>query len=459
MARLEESLPTPSNTPSILKPINYIPTRVDPYDTPTANTINRCGISPRIEGRVLALIGAFITGLNLTGVKYLYGDNFPAPLALMTRYTPPLIFVLIIGFYMKLRINSSESQNIEKWYFFARDKNAFNILSIRAFFHWCCNLCMVYSLLFVPVMITISLFYLWTIFAIILSHFVLNEKANLGDIVLSIIGFAGVIMITDPTFVSFDSLGSAHIEGIILIIISALFYSVNMVILRKKRTSYHWTQTEAVAGLWSTFIFTPIYILVMYFGFGVPLAELIVFQLSSIEWVLFVAISVFAFIAIGGVTRALQLETIIVVSVILYSEVAFGTLFQAVFLHDTTNFNTFGLWIGILAVMISTFCIMYRKNKQQKMDEERKEFGSIDLNQEMHLNEENKLKSYTMHGQRDKESGNRKKIMSPLSPMSPLCVIRDDPSDESKAERSNLLNHVTSNQIECYGSVDNGNLV
>ena len=449
MSRLEvdEQFLTPSTTPSILKPLNYRPTKVDPYDSPT-NTINLCGLSPHIQGRILALIGAIITGLNVTGVKYLYSDNFPPPLALMTRYTPPLIFVLFIGFYIKLKLKSSH-QNSE-WYFFARDKNTFNILTIRALFHWCSNLCMIYALLFVPVIVTISLFYLWIIFAIILSHFVLNEKANISDLILSLIGFAGVIMITDPTFVSFSSLGLQHIEGIVLIVIAALFYSINMLILRKTRETYHWTQTESVAGLWATLVFAPIYITVCYYGLNVPLSELIQFRLSITEWILVAAISVFAFIAIGGVTRALQLEKMIIVSIILYSEVVFAAIFQVVFLHDTTNFDTYGLWIGIFCVMISTLCIMYKKNKQQIKHEEMWQFGGVevDLNAEMHLTEEIKLKLRENEGRR---------IMSPMSPISPLspCVYRN--GDEN--ERLNLINYDAVKRRECYGSVDEGNFV
>ena len=138
--------------------------------------------------------------------------------------------------------------------------------------------------------------------------------------ILSLIGFAGVIMITDPTFMSFSSLGSEHIEGIVLLIISALFYSINMSILRKTRKSYHWTQTESVAGLWATFVFTPVYIAVCYYVLDVPLSELIQIRLSMTEWILVITISVFAFIAIAGVTRALQLEKLIIVSIILYSK-------------------------------------------------------------------------------------------------------------------------------------------
>eukprot|EP00483_Globobulimina_turgida_P010445 UN10466 len=251
MARIDEQLPTPSNTPSLILCDSQKPTKVNPYGSPRVNSTNRFGLSPHITGRLLALSGAFLTGLNLTAVQYMFKDKFPAPEALITRYTPSLIFVIIIGLNIKLLCSRTE------WYFFARDLSAFKMLTIRAFIHWSSNMCMVYSLLFVPVMITISLFYIWTIFAIFLSHFFLNEKANIGDVVFSLIGFGGVIMITDPTFQSFSSLGTAHIEGIILLIFSALLYSLNMVILRKKRKSYHWTQTESVAGLWATFVFTP----------------------------------------------------------------------------------------------------------------------------------------------------------------------------------------------------------
>eukprot|EP01084_Bolivina_argentea_P076912 139432_1 len=411
MARIDEQLPTPSNTPSLIVRDDQKPTKVDPYGSPTYNK-NRFGVSPRIEGRLLALFGAFLTGLNLTAVQYMFTDKFPAPEALITRYTPPLIFVVIIGLNVKLMCKHTE------WYFFARDLQALKILSIRSFIHWASNMCTIYSLLYVPVMITISLFYIWTIFAIFLSHFFLNERADIGDIILSLIGFGGVIMITDPTFQSFNSLGSKHIEGIILIIVSALFYSLNMVILRSKRKSYHWTQTESVAGLWATFVLTPIFILISYYLFDIPMNELMNFHLTTIEWVLFIAISIFAFFAIGGITRALQLETVVIVSIVLYSEVAFGTVFQFVFLHDTTNFDTWGLWIGLGAILVSTFFIMYRKNKQKEKMESNQSFKqSYDTveNNKLHLNKE-KMKN--------------------------------------GSAKLNLINHAEINKREYYGSVD-----
>merc|ERR1719474_1680876 len=112
---------------------------------------------------------------------------------------------------------------------------AFRMLSIRGLIHWSCNLCLIYSLLWVPVMVNISVFYLWVIFAIISSHFFLNERANFIDGLLSIIGFGGVIMISDPTFSAFSELNTEHMEGMLLIMVSALFYCLNMVIMRKWR--------------------------------------------------------------------------------------------------------------------------------------------------------------------------------------------------------------------------------
>eukprot|EP01084_Bolivina_argentea_P308131 532710_1 len=188
---------------------------------PEMTTRKMFDISPPIQGRFLALFGAFFTAINLTAIQYMYKNNFPPPQALITRYTPPLIFVIIIGSFIKLM----KSQSDNKYYFFARDKSAFKTLSIRALLHWSSNMCTIYALLYVPVMISISLFYIWSIFAIFLSHVLLKEKANVVDIILSLISFGGVIMITNPTFESFNNLVSSHVKGIILTIISALLYT------------------------------------------------------------------------------------------------------------------------------------------------------------------------------------------------------------------------------------------
>ena len=105
----------------------------------------------------------------------------------------------------------------------------------------------------------------------------------------------------------------------------------------------------------------------MYYLFNIPMDDLI--ELNNItlfEWFVFIGISFAAFIAIGGIVHAFQLENVIIISIILYSEVAFGTLFQFILLNDTTNFDTFGLWIGIILVILSTSTIMYRKENENK---------------------------------------------------------------------------------------------
>ena len=388
MARLERDntqpiTSTPSQTPSLLSIRK--PTKVNEH-----SCMRIMKLSPQTKGRLLALIGAILTGLNLTGVKYLYNQQFPAPQALISRYTPSLIIVIFIGTWIKIMHKDTE------WHLFANNLSAFKMLSIRSLFHWISNMSMIYSLLFIPIMLNISIFYIWSIFAIILSHFFLNERADAGDILLSLIGFGGVVIMTDPNFESFARLNDTYFEGIILIVFAAFFYSINMVILRKKRASFHWMHTEAVAGLWATFFFTPCYILISHYLFDVPMNELMRFDLSMSEWLLFAAIAIVAFVAIGGITRALQLESVIIVSIILYSEVAFGIIFQWLLLNDTTNFDTFGLWLGLLLVMLSTFLIMYRQNRTKQADvnyctelndlsmERKKEsYGSVDAKSDL----------------------------------------------------------------------------
>eukprot|EP01084_Bolivina_argentea_P067428 122799_1 len=324
-------------------------------------------ISLQTQGRLFALIGSFLTAINFTLVKYLLNGEFPVPQALITRYTPPLIFVIIIVLCLKFLYSNKE------YYFFAKDLGAFKILSLRAFFHWASNICTIYSLLFVPVIINLSIFYTWSLFALVLSYCTLHEKLNISNCVFTIIGLGGVIMVTNPTFHSFSGIDSSYIKGIILGLISAFLYAINMIILSKNRTSYHWNQTESVAGLWATFIFTPVYILIAHFGFNIQMSELIKLDLTFNEWIIFVLISVIAFISISAVTRALQLEKLIIVCVILYSEVAFGTLFQFIFLNDNTNFNTYGLWIGILCIIGSTCLILYKQtNNDIEPDESMK---------------------------------------------------------------------------------------
>ena len=76
---------------------------------------------------------------------------------------------------------------------------------------------------------------------------------------------------------------------------------------------------------------------------------------------------------------------------------------------------------------------MYKKNKQRIKNEERWQFGDVevDLDAKMHLPEENKLKV------RENE-GRRIMSISPASLTSSVCVYGS--GDEN--EKSNLINHV-----------------
>lgn len=302
------------------------------------------------------------------------------------------------------------------WNILYHDTKSFNFLSVRALIHWLSTLCIVYSLHYIPIVAAISIFYLWSIFSIVLSHCIHGFGVNAWDIALCVIGCGGAIMIVDPTFCTLSTLSTDYIEGVVLIVTAALFYSLNVVSLRKKRGTFHWTQTESVNGLWGTFCFTPIYVISAHFLFDIPIRNLFDFtDQSPLEWTVFIAISLSAFCVVGGVTRALQLDSTINVNIVMYSQIGFAILFQYLLLNDTSNFDTIGLWLGLCVVIGSTLLIEYRRERVsgRRWDGNRafrKEFSEGDMiwsprrfsrdscSEKMHLIDPTEMKSREHYG-------------------------------------------------------------
>ena len=125
--------------------------------------------------------------------------------------------------------------------------------------------------------------------------------------------------------------------------------------------------------MWSTFILTPIYIIISYFIFDVKMTCLIELNnLTVFDWLIYLLSGVISFFAIGGISRAFQLDTMVNISIVLYSEVLFGVIFQCILLHDTTDFNRPFFWIGIFLIIACTMVVVIRGSRSVDSNEEEK---------------------------------------------------------------------------------------
>ena len=104
------------------------------------------------------------------------------------------------------------------------------------------------------------------------------------------------------------------------------------------------------------------------------------------EIIFYVIEGVSSFIGVGAAVAALQLENITIVSIIFYSEILYAVFCQWLYFNDTSNFETYGLWIGLVLIIVSLSLSMIIKQRNTGRNQENVSintksngYGAIDL--------------------------------------------------------------------------------
>ena len=135
---------------------------------------------------------------------------------------------------------------------------------------------------------------------------------------------------------------------------------MHLLCIRKYRHEYHWIQTEAVAGIWSIFVFGPIYIVCDYYiTHNDTIGIFITLDFTSYQWFLYNLQGFLAFFGIGFIAKAVQIQKVSTVAIILYLEIIFCVLFAALFLNTLIYFNIVGFWIGNVCVLIASLSVIW----------------------------------------------------------------------------------------------------
>eukprot|EP01084_Bolivina_argentea_P299387 516066_1 len=208
------------------------------------------------------LLVALFLGLWTIGCAIISWSNGSSLEYLMARYIITLIQSITTCIYFQSK-NKEFQNNTHRWY----GDNEFDIklLCIHGSLEFITNYTYFYALKFVYIgdVESIFLFISPTIIAFV-GRIFFKETFPKSVILILIIDFVGVLFVTQPSFIFHANDGSMNSTGFILILISNIMYSSDIILIAQN-DNLHWLQLQINVSLQSLFIYSPILLLINHF--------------------------------------------------------------------------------------------------------------------------------------------------------------------------------------------------
>ena len=185
-----------------------------------------------------------------------------------------------------------------------------------------------WALLYIPLGLCTVLGYTFPFITAVVAHFGCcgeHEVLSAAGWGCCLLGFVGVALVVDPW--SGKHLNSDAAYGISLTCGSAVCWGLQIMLIRKTRSTAHWLQVEMVTAVVHSFLITPCAWLVQYAVLSTTnnrcCDNIVQLTMPRIYWAYCVAIGLVAFVGLGCSTRGFQIEQAPRGAMIMYLEIPF----------------------------------------------------------------------------------------------------------------------------------------
>lgn len=154
-------------------------------------------IPANIRGALFVVTGGFLLIVMASLVKYL-GQTLPAFEVLFIRFLAGLVVILPVVWRMGLKITHTGKLHLH---------------ATRGFVGFMGNLCFFFALIHIPLADTVTIQFSRPLFMILIAGFFLGEIVGLKRSITTVIGFGGILMITQPFSEGFDPWALSALGG------------------------------------------------------------------------------------------------------------------------------------------------------------------------------------------------------------------------------------------------------
>ncbi len=179
------------------------------------------------------------------------------------------------------------------------------------------------ALQFLPLADAVAIAFVMPFIMLLLGKYVLGEDVGLRRLAACIVGFAGTLLVIQP---SFAQVGAAALLPLVVAVVFALF----MLVTRQIAKETDPIALQAVSGVMATAMLLPI----LLFGTAVDMRELSLIVPNSDSHVLLVAIGLLGTVAHLFMTWSLRYAPSATLAPMQYLEIPVATLFGWMIFHD-----------------------------------------------------------------------------------------------------------------------------
>lgn len=154
-------------------------------------------IPANIRGALFVVTGGFLLIVMASLVKML-GQTLPAFEVLFVRFLAGLIVILPLVWRMGLKITHT---------------GKFGLHATRGFVGFMGNLCFFFALIHIPLADTVTIQFSRPLFMIVIAGLFLGEIVGLKRSITTLVGFGGILMITQPFSTGFDPWALSALGG------------------------------------------------------------------------------------------------------------------------------------------------------------------------------------------------------------------------------------------------------
>ena len=184
------------------------PSRISPFSRPIAAWGR---IPANIRGAGFVVVGGFLLIVMSSLVKIL-GQTLPAFEVLFVRFLAGLIVIFPLVWRMGFKITHTGKIHLH---------------ATRGFVGFMGNLCFFFALIHIPLADTVTIQFSRPLFMILIAGLFLGETVGLKRSITTLVGFGGILMITQPFSAAFDpwalsALGGAFFGTLVVLTVKLL---------------------------------------------------------------------------------------------------------------------------------------------------------------------------------------------------------------------------------------------
>ena len=283
----------------------------------------------------------FTKDKNLIGIKFLLGSGLAFSLmsvcvkAIGGRIpVSELVFARAVISLIMTRFLLFKN-NINPWGYQKK------LLLIRGLFGTLALFCIFKALIILPIATATVIQYIYPTFTVISAYFILKENINTKIVYSIIIGWLGIILVSQPQWTSSNNIFSIVI-AISIALIGAIMTSLAYICVRKLSAKEH----PLVIIYYFPLVSIPLSIPLLINNFILP---------SGIEWLWIIGIGFFTQIGQLCITEGLRLIPAGQATSLNYSQVIFSSIWGVLIFQEAI---TKTIYLGGLCVLISTIISM-----------------------------------------------------------------------------------------------------